>query len=133
MTRISLFRVNSELESLPCKIHSCWIMKQISNKFHQQVLTIIMFFSCFCRHGIKTWKSWPNFFKFQFMSILTIRCNRPQEKEKSSITKLGHYSEAPNVNFRKNVCLEDDLRSRIFRTFDVKFLACLPLLGFSNV
>ena len=27
----------------------------------------------------------------------------------------------------------DDLRSRIFRTFVVKFLACLPLLGFSNI
>ena len=28
---------------------------------------------------------------------------------------------------------EDDLRSRIFGTFVVKFLACLPLLGFSNI
>ena len=26
-----------------------------------------------------------------------------------------------------------DLRSRIFGTFLVKFLACLPLLGFSNI
>ena len=26
-----------------------------------------------------------------------------------------------------------DLRSRIFGTFFVKFLACLPLLGFSNI
>ena len=42
-------------------------------------------------------------------------------------------SEAPNDNFRKNVCSEDDLRSRIFRTFVVKFLACLLLLGFSNI
>ena len=32
----------------------------------------------------------------------------------------------------KNICSEDDLRSRIFVTFVVKFLACLPLLGFSN-
>ena len=32
---------------------------------------------------------------------------------------------APNVNFRKI--------SRIFGTYVVKFLACLPLLGFSNV
>ena len=37
---------------------------------------------------------------------------------------------APNDNFRKNICSEDDLRSRIFRTFVVKFLACLLLLGF---
>ena len=39
----------------------------------------------------------------------------------------------PNDNFRKNFCSEDDLRSRIFGTFVVKFLACLPLLGFSNI
>ena len=35
--------------------------------------------------------------------------------------------------FLENICSEDDLRSRIFGTFVVKFLACLPLLGFSNI
>ena len=40
---------------------------------------------------------------------------------------------APNGNFRENICSEDDLRSRIFGAFVVKFLACLPLLGFSNI
>ena len=30
-------------------------------------------------------------------------------------------------------CSEDVLRSTIFGTFVVKFLACLPLLGFSNI
>ena len=40
---------------------------------------------------------------------------------------------APNDNFGKNICSEDDVRSRIFETFVVKFLACLPLLGFSNI
>ena len=44
-----------------------------------------------------------------------------------------HYTGAPNDNFQKSICSEDDLRSRIFRTFAVKFLACLPLLGFSNI
>ena len=39
---------------------------------------------------------------------------------------------APNVNFRKNICSEDDLRSRIFGTVVVKFLACLLLVGFEN-
>ena len=43
------------------------------------------------------------------------------------------HSGAPNGNFRENICSEDDLRSRILGTFAVKFLACLPLLGFSNV
>ena len=40
---------------------------------------------------------------------------------------------APNDNFRENICSEDDLRSTIFGTFVVKFLACLPPLGFSNI
>ena len=40
---------------------------------------------------------------------------------------------APNGNFRENICSEDDLRSRIFGAFVVKFLACLLLLGFSNI
>ena len=40
---------------------------------------------------------------------------------------------APNGNFRENICSEDDLRTRIFGTFVVKFLACLPLLGFSDI
>ena len=35
--------------------------------------------------------------------------------------------------FSENICSEDDLRSRIFGTFVVKLLACLPLLGFSNL
>ena len=35
--------------------------------------------------------------------------------------------------FLENICSEDDLRSRIVGTFVVKFLACLPLLGFLNV
>ena len=35
--------------------------------------------------------------------------------------------------FSENIRSEDDLRSRIFGTFLVKFLACLPLLGFSNI
>ena len=47
--------------------------------------------------------------------------------------KNNHLTGAPNDNFRKNICSEDDLRSRIFGTFVVKFLACLPLLGFSNI
>ena len=35
--------------------------------------------------------------------------------------------------FSGNICSEDDLRSRILGTFVVTFLACLPLLGFSNI
>ena len=46
---------------------------------------------------------------------------------------LKSLSGAPNGNFSENICSEDDLRTRIFGTFVVKFLACLPLLLFSNV
>ena len=35
--------------------------------------------------------------------------------------------------FLQNICSEGDLKSRIFGTFVVKCLACLPLLGFSNI
>ena len=35
--------------------------------------------------------------------------------------------------FKENICSEDDLRSRVFGTFVAKFLACLPLVGFSNI
>ena len=35
--------------------------------------------------------------------------------------------------FSGNICSEDDLISRIYGTFVVKFLACLPLAGFSNI
>ena len=45
----------------------------------------------------------------------------------------SNISGAPNGNFRENICSEDDLRTRIFGTFVVKFLACLPLLGFSSI
>ena len=36
-------------------------------------------FGDFCKHSNKTWKGWPNFFKFQSMSILAIRCKRRKE------------------------------------------------------
>ena len=41
--------------------------------------------------------------------------------------KMGRrdWSAAPNDNFRENIRSEDDLRSRIFGAFVVKFLACL--------
>ena len=44
---------------------------------------------------------------------------------------LSH--QGPQLQFSANICSEDDLRSRIFGTFVVKFLACLSLLGFSNI
>ena len=43
------------------------------------------------------------------------------------------YYRGTQRQFSENICSEDDLRSRIFGTFVVKFLACLPLLGFSSI
>ena len=44
------------------------------------------------------------------------------------IINQGHPSQ-----FSENICSEDDLRTRIFGTFCIKFLGCLPFLGFSNI
>ena len=59
--------------------------------------------------------------------------NSKVNADQLSIIYQPSTSGAPNDNFRKNICSEDDLRSRIFETFVVKFLAYLPLLGFSNM
>ena len=44
------------------------------------------------------------------------------------IIKHGHPT-----SISENICSEDDLRSTIFGTVVVKFLACPPVLGFSNI
>ena len=67
-------------------------MKKISNRkmCHEALAKII--FGHFCRHGIKTWKSWPSFFKFQSMSILAILCNRLQETISTWLNIAFNYS-----------------------------------------
>ena len=50
-----------------------------------------------------------------------------------SISKVQRNHRGTQRQFSENICSEDDLRSRIFGTFVVKFLACLLLLGFSNI
>ena len=44
-----------------------------------------------------------------------------------------HSDRGTQRQFSENICSEDDLRSRILGTFFAKFLAWLPLLGFSNI
>ena len=61
--------------------------------------------------------------------------NRSQQLQapyKWLINGLKQNYRGTQRQFLENICSEDDLRSRIFGTFVVKFLACLPLLGFSN-
>ena len=48
-------------------------------------------------------------------------------------TQCTLFTESTQRQFSENICSEDDLRSKIFGTFFVKFLACLPPLGFSNI
>ena len=49
------------------------------------------------------------------------------------ITVLQLQYNITEYDITENICSEDDLRSRIFETFVIKFPACLPLLGFSNI
>ena len=70
--------------------------------------------------------------------MLQLRCHTnevvsyPDQILLSTINSVNNTG-TPNGNFRENICSEDDLRSRIFGAFVLKFLACLPLLGFSNI
>ena len=65
-------------------------------------------------------------------AVTTMKCTK--KRDARAVSRFyDDPAGAPNDNFRKNICSEDDFRSRIFGTFVVKFLACLPLLGFSNI
>ena len=46
---------------------------------------------------------------------------------------INHFIRGNQRQFSENIYSEDDLRSSIFGTFVVRSLACLPLLGFSNI
>ena len=72
------------------------------------------------------------FYDVRTVSLVFFRRRTISQSYFKLLTPRG-YSGAPNGNFRENICSEDDLRSRIFGAFVVKFLACLPPLGFSNI
>ena len=71
--------------------------------------------------------------KFTIDLRVAKQCLRTQRRlhcvNNDRLRKSCHETGAPNDNFPKNIYL----RSRIFGTFFVKFLAFLPLLGFSNI
>ena len=79
--------------------------------------------------------TYPSPVKSEKIDVFSIRTSSGAQKVSFNLFwKEGELvSGAPNDKFRENICSEDDLRSRIFETFVVKFLACLPLLGFSNI
>ena len=85
----SLLCCSHYLVPLPIRKWTCRVLEKISNNFHQGELTIIIIFvlSSFlqaCVKSIKTWKRWPNFLKFQSISIRAIRTEQ-QAKEDSSV------------------------------------------------
>ena len=56
------------------------------------------------------------------------------ESRKAARSKAVASPPCPGeIRGTQNICSEDDLRSRNFGTFVVKFHAYLPLLGFSNI
>ena len=56
-----------------------------------------------------------------------------KERSNARAERVKSYIRGTQRQFSENICSEDDLRSRIFGTFVVKILACLPVLGFSNI
>ena len=60
-------------------------------------------------------------------------CNNIIPGEEVALIMISTGLRGTQRQFSENNCSEDDLRSRIFGTFVVKFLACLPVLGFSNI
>ena len=68
--------------------------------------------------------------------LVNFRCSSNNKRSRcrdKQILIVDIILESSQRQFLENICSEDDLRSRIFGTFVVKFLACLPLLGFSNI
>ena len=68
------------------------------------------------------------------MHFMVGKCQKKKKKRPGSLIYSCLKDRGTQRQFLGNICLDDDLRSRIFGTFVVKFLACLvPLLGFSNI
>ena len=61
------------------------------------------------------------------------RSQRMQRDENNNIASQRRITRGTQHQFSVNSCSEGDLRSIIFGRFVVKFLAYLPLLGFSNI
>ena len=70
--------------------------------------------------------------ELNFYHFLQFTVGKP-ELDNHLITVFLNNVRSTQRQISENICSEDDLRSRIFGTFVVKFLACLPLLEFSNI
>ena len=75
---------------------------------------------------VKQRKAQSLLFMFLFLRSSTDRLNIPKPKEDGVLSwPYVADSGAPNDNFRKNICSEDDLRSRIFGNICCK-ISCSP-------
>ena len=116
-------------------VKSAWVSRESNlRKLANYCPRAFVLFFCFAPSGLKYFSRkistdrlfWESI--FMLSTVVSSVCFAG-----STFFRLYYLSGAPNDNFRKNICSEGDLTSRIFGTFVVKFLACLPLLGFSNI
>ena len=60
------------------------------------------------------------------MKIIYVNCGVKNYMNEDHRSYISNFCRGTQRQFSKNICSEDDLRSRIFGTFVVKFLAsCL--------
>ena len=93
------------------------VKKRLDDRFviltvHKIILTFAIAMHCFIVFALKE-KTLKVKLKFATLNVRIVRGTQRQ--------------------FSEIISSEDDLRSRIFATFVVKFLACLPFLEFSNI
>ena len=80
----------------------------------------------------------PLFISSKILPLQMLYAEKVGGKVSSIMFDVSRMNAPSNIGgtqrqFSENICSEDDLRSRIFGTFVVKFFGCLPLLGFSNI
>ena len=80
-----------------------------------------------------------SYFVFMLLTVADLVKLNPEFDEFSLLFHItaafvpGVFVRGNQRQFLENICSEDDLRSRIFGIVVLKFLACLLLLGFSNI
>ena len=74
-------------------------------------------------------------FSTALLQKMRARVTRDGTKCAKNSTFNGYdiYFRGTQRQFSEDICSEEDLRSRIFGTFVGKFLARLPLVGFSTI
>jgi len=68
-------------------VYSYRVIKKTSNNFIREHYPLSCF-GHFCRYCMKTWKSWTNFFKFQYTCILQHNLRSSNDEK----LKIPHYN-----------------------------------------